>query len=66
MKDFLDSTSIRYIKEFVHGDFRRTCPSLGTLLETEVDIVELDVQVSHFNSFKINRHSLTNFTVRYE
>ncbi|XP_065060401.1 tRNA pseudouridine synthase Pus10-like isoform X2 [Rhopilema esculentum] len=33
-----------YIKEFVHGDFRRTCPSLGSLLETEVDILELDVQ----------------------
>lgn len=33
-----------YIKEFVHGDFLRTKPSLGTLLETETDILELDVE----------------------
>ncbi|KAI6172120.1 DNA topoisomerase [Aphelenchoides besseyi] len=35
-----------YIKEFVHGDFGRTQPSLGTLMglqANEVDILELDV-----------------------
>lgn len=33
-----------YIKEFVHGDFGRTKPNLGALMETEVDILELDVE----------------------
>ncbi|XP_076847971.1 tRNA pseudouridine synthase Pus10 [Brachyhypopomus gauderio] len=33
-----------YIKEFVHGDFGRTKPSLGGLMETEADILELDVE----------------------
>ena len=36
---------IRYVKEFVHGDFGRTKPSLGTLLHMETDILELDVEV---------------------
>lgn len=43
---FLDSYAPSYIKEFVHGDFRRTTPSLGSLLGTEVDILELDVEVA--------------------
>ena len=35
-----------YIKEFVHGDFGRTQPSLGQLLGgVQVDILALDVQV---------------------
>lgn len=33
------------MKEFVHGDFGRTVPSLGTLLDTSADILELDVEV---------------------
>lgn len=32
-----------YVKEFVHGDFGRTKPSLGDILEAEFDIVALDV-----------------------
>ena len=32
-----------YIKEFVHGDFGRTQPNVGTLLECEADILSLDV-----------------------
>ena len=32
-----------YIKEFVHGDFGRTSPSLKDFLGAEVDIIELDV-----------------------
>lgn len=28
-----------YIKEFVHGDLGRTVPSIGSLLETEADIL---------------------------
>jgi tRNA pseudouridine synthase 10 len=36
-----------YIKEFVHGDFGRTQPSLGQLLGgVYVDILALDVQAS--------------------
>lgn len=33
-----------YVKEFVHGDFGRTTPSLGDYLNAEVDILELDVE----------------------
>lgn len=32
-----------YIKEFVHGDFGRTQPNVGTLLECDSDILSLDV-----------------------
>ncbi len=32
-----------YIKEFVHGDLERTVPNLGTILQTETDIIQLDV-----------------------
>ena len=32
-----------YVKEFVHGDFGRTRPSLGELLGCEADILQLDV-----------------------
>jgi tRNA pseudouridine synthase 10 len=32
-----------YIKEFVHGDLGRTVPSLGSLLVSEADILQLDV-----------------------
>lgn len=32
-----------YVKEFVHGDFGRTKPSLCDLLDVDVDIVALDV-----------------------
>ena len=36
----------RYIKEFVHGDFGRTQPNLGSIMEKETDILELDVEVT--------------------
>jgi len=32
-----------YVKEFVHGDFGRTKPSLCDFLNIEVDIIALDV-----------------------
>ena len=32
-----------YIKEFVHGDLGRTVPSVGSLMDTEADILQLDV-----------------------
>jgi tRNA pseudouridine synthase 10 len=28
-----------YVKEFVHGDLGRTVPSIGSLLESEADIL---------------------------
>ena len=40
---FLKTQAGTYIKEFVHGDFGRTVPSLGNLLQTECDILQLDV-----------------------
>ena len=32
-----------YVKEFVHSDFGRTHPSVGSLLGCEADILQLDV-----------------------
>jgi tRNA pseudouridine synthase 10 len=32
-----------YIKEFVHGDLGRTTPSIGSYLNTDCDILQLDV-----------------------
>jgi tRNA pseudouridine synthase 10 len=32
-----------YIKELVHGDLGRTTPSIGGILGTECDILQLDV-----------------------
>ncbi|KAM9601452.1 tRNA pseudouridine synthase Pus10 isoform 1-T2 [Trichechus inunguis] len=33
-----------YIKEFVHGDFGRTKPNIGSLMNVAADILELDVE----------------------
>ncbi|XP_023602336.1 putative tRNA pseudouridine synthase Pus10 isoform X2 [Myotis lucifugus] len=33
-----------YIKEFVHGDFGRTKPNIGSLMNVTADILELDVE----------------------
>ena len=33
-----------YVKELVHGDFGRTRPNLGSLLDTQTDILALDVE----------------------
>ena len=33
-----------YIKEFVHGDLGRTYPNLGTILNCNTDILQLDVK----------------------
>jgi len=41
---FLKTQAGTYIKEFVHGDFGRTKPNLGDLLNTETDILQLDVE----------------------
>ena len=32
-----------YIKEFVHGDLNRTYPNIGSILDCEADILQLDV-----------------------
>ncbi|XP_041352916.1 LOW QUALITY PROTEIN: tRNA pseudouridine synthase Pus10-like [Gigantopelta aegis] len=43
-KLYLSTQAGTYIKEFVHGDFGRTNPHLSTLLGTDCDIVQLDVE----------------------
>uniref|UniRef100_A0A8C9NK18 tRNA pseudouridine synthase Pus10 n=1 Tax=Serinus canaria TaxID=9135 RepID=A0A8C9NK18_SERCA len=40
----LRSQAGTYIKEFVHGDFGRTKPNIGSLLNRTADILELDVE----------------------
>ncbi|KAI5180358.1 tRNA pseudouridine synthase 10 [Nematocida sp. AWRm80] len=40
---FLKSSSGTYIKEFVHGDFSRTHPSLTEIIGEYCDLIELDV-----------------------
>lgn len=32
-----------YIKEFVHGDFNRTVPNVGTIMDNRCDMLQLDV-----------------------
>ena len=39
----LETQAGTYIKEFIHGDFGRTNPNLGSLLGCEADILQLDV-----------------------
>lgn len=41
---FLITQAGTYVKEFVHGDFGRTYPSLSDLLGIPLDILELDVE----------------------
>uniref|UniRef100_UPI00398EAE2C tRNA pseudouridine synthase Pus10 isoform X1 n=1 Tax=Pristiophorus japonicus TaxID=55135 RepID=UPI00398EAE2C len=41
---YLKTQAGTYIKEFVHGDFGRTRPNLGTLMNMTTDILELDVE----------------------
>ncbi|XP_072907158.1 tRNA pseudouridine synthase Pus10 isoform X1 [Hemitrygon akajei] len=41
---YLKTQAGSYVKEFVHGDFGRTKPNLGTLMNTTTDILELDVE----------------------
>ncbi|KAK2161855.1 hypothetical protein LSH36_108g01106 [Paralvinella palmiformis] len=41
---FLSTQAGTYIKEFVHGDFGRTVPNLGRILDAECDILELSVE----------------------
>ncbi|ODM98233.1 putative tRNA pseudouridine synthase Pus10 [Orchesella cincta] len=38
-----------YVKEFVHGDFGRTRPSVAEILECDADIVSLDVESVDFH-----------------
>ena len=39
----LNTQAGTYIKEFVHGDFGRTSPSVGEILGCQADILQLDV-----------------------
>ncbi|XP_019663461.1 tRNA pseudouridine synthase Pus10 isoform X1 [Ailuropoda melanoleuca] len=45
---YLKTQAGTYIKEFVHGDFGRTKPNIGSLMNVTADILELDVEVNHF------------------
>lgn len=40
---FVLSSAGTYIKEFVHGDLGRTVPNLGSMLDADCDIFQLDV-----------------------
>ena len=42
-----------YVKEFVHGDFGRTLPNLGSLLGpgTRTEMIQLDVLAVHMPDF---------------
>ncbi len=40
---YIMSSAGTYIKEFVHSDFGRTLPNLGTIMGNECDIIQLDV-----------------------
>ncbi|XP_056423657.1 tRNA pseudouridine synthase Pus10 isoform X1 [Hyla sarda] len=41
---YLKTQAGTYIKEFVHGDFGRTVPNIGSMMKTTADILELDVE----------------------
>ncbi|EHB15559.1 Putative tRNA pseudouridine synthase Pus10 [Heterocephalus glaber] len=41
---YLKTQAGTYIKEFVHGDFGRTNPNIGSLMNLTADILELDVE----------------------
>lgn len=43
------SSAGTYIKELVHGDFKRTVPNLCTILDCDIDIVALDVEEVYFD-----------------
>lgn len=46
-----------YVKEFVHGDFGRSVPNVGSLLNCEADILQLDVVGLHEPPPKSNTSS---------
>ncbi|KAM8946944.1 tRNA pseudouridine synthase Pus10 [Pelodytes ibericus] len=41
---YLKTQAGTYIKEFAHGDFGRTKPNIGSIMNTTADILELDVE----------------------
>ncbi|KAK5645332.1 hypothetical protein RI129_006632 [Pyrocoelia pectoralis] len=45
----LETEAGTYVKEFVHGDFGRTKPSIGDIIDDEVDIIALDVIAIHLD-----------------
>ena len=46
-----------YIKEFVHGDLGRTSPSIGSLLGSEADILQLDVTQVYDSIYDVDARS---------
>jgi len=55
-----------YIKEFVHGDLSRTQPSIGSLLGSEADILQLDVTEVYDSVEDLDLESPDLFKVRLE
>ncbi|KAB0795544.1 hypothetical protein PPYR_07543 [Photinus pyralis] len=45
----LETEAGTYVKEFVHGDFGRTKPSIGDIIGDAVDIIALDVIAIHLD-----------------
>ena len=60
---FLLTSAGTYIKEFVHSDIGRTNPSLGSLLNNNCDILQLDV-VSLYD--KLDENSICSFKKEVE
>lgn len=61
---YLETQAGTYVKEFVHGDFGRTVPSLGNLLGAECDIMELDVDVRILFHFYLKILFFITFHIR--
>ncbi len=55
-----------YIKEFVHSDLGRTTPSIGELLNTEADILQLDVANVFDNINAVDLNDPTLFIVDFK
>ena len=54
MELFVIASAGTYIKEFVPGDLGRTVPSVGEILKTEADILQLDVADVYDNIGDVN------------
>jgi tRNA pseudouridine synthase 10 len=55
---FILGSAGTYIKEFVHGDLGRTMPNIGSMINNEADIFQLDV-LDLYDSF--SEETLKNF-----
>lgn len=51
------SSAGTYIKEFIHGDLGRTSPNVGSLTNSQCDILQLDVINLHSSVENAKAHS---------